>query len=595
MIRFARLFARLDQTTSTNLKVNAMAEYFKVTPPEDAAWAVFFLTGRRLKRLISGLDIRDWVLDVTGFEMWMLEECYSVVGDGAETAALILDQAAWGPKNNRARPGSPASRTSSDRDTNPAAIPLSTWLTDRILPLRQLDPATQRARVMDWLLSLDRWQRFILLKLLTGELRLGVSQTLVVRALAQAAGLPTTTIAARLMGDWQPTAEWFSSLMAHGETADDRSRPYPFYLASPLEDDVTTLGDLSAWQVEWKWDGIRAQVVKRGGTVHLWSRGEELITHRFPEIAAAATRLPDGTVLDGEVLAFRDNRPLPFSALQQRIGRQKQVAQLARTVPVVFMAYDLLEADGRDVRSEPLSWRRNALEQTIATAANRVAEPHTSPPGLEPDGLLPFADPDRRAHADESRKGVLRVSPIVRAESWESLASLRKESRARGVEGFMLKRLDSPYGVGRKRGDWWKWKIDPYTIDAVLIYAQPGSGKRASLLTDYTFGLWDNGELVPVAKAYSGLSNEEIAELDRWIRRHTRERFGPVRHVEPVHVFELGFEAIAPSSRHRSGVAVRFPRMLRWRKDKPASEADTLDALKRLLHQDAPPDSKAPA
>ena len=529
MIEFARLFERIDHTTSTNAKVDAMAEYFAGAPPDDAAWAAFFLTGRRLKRLIPSASIRDWTLAATGFEEWMIGECYSVVGDGAETAALMLDQV-----------------TSSDVRAAESAT-LTDWVVNRILPLKQLDAVEQRTRVTEWLLSLDRWQRFTLLKLLTGELRVGVSQTLVVRALAQAAQLPTTTIAARLMGDWQPAAEWYASLMAQGETAEDRSRPYPFYLASPLEDDVATLGVPADWLIEWKWDGIRAQLIRRGEGVHLWSRGEELITHRFPEIAAAATRLPEGTVLDGEVLAFRDDRPLPFSALQQRIGRQKLVAQMVRAVPVVFMTYDVLEHEGRDVRGEPLSWRRSTLEQLIREAS------------------------------------VLRTSVRVDVDNWQELATLRAESRERGVEGFMLKRLDSAYGVGRKRGDWWKWKIDPYTIDAVLIYAQPGSGKRASLLTDYTFGLWDEGTLVPVAKAYSGLSNDEIAELDRWIRRHTRERFGPVRHVEPVHVFELGFEAIAASSRHKSGVAVRFPRMLRWRKDKPASEADTLETLRALL------------
>jgi DNA ligase-1 len=544
VIEFARLFERIDHTTSTNAKVDAMAEYFTAAPPADAAWAVFFLTGRRLKRLIPSASIRDWTLAATGFDEWMIGECYSVVGDGAETAALMLDQVA--------RPASVAG----------PGFGLAVWVNDRILPLKQLDPGMQQVQVNEWLLSLDRWQRFTLLKLLTGELRVGVSQTLVVRALAQAADLPTTTIAARLMGDWQPTAEWYAALMARGETAEDRSRPYPFYLASPLEEDITTLGDPNGWLIEWKWDGIRAQLIRRGdgrgpqradsarwgaGGVHLWSRGEELITHRFPEIAAAATRLPDGTVLDGEVLAFRDDRPLPFSALQQRIGRQKLVAQMVRAVPVVFMTYDVLEHEGRDVRGEPLSWRRAALEDLLREAS------------------------------------VLRTSARVHVKDWQELTTLRGESRARGVEGFMLKRLDSAYGVGRKRGDWWKWKIDPYTIDAVLIYAQPGSGKRASLLTDYTFGVWDEGTLVPIAKAYSGLSNEEIGELDKWIRRHTRERFGPVRHVEPVHVFELGFEAIAPSSRHKSGIAVRFPRMLRWRKDKPAAEADTLDAVKKLL------------
>ena len=379
-------------------------------------------------------------------------------------------------------------------------------------------------------------------------MRVGVSQTLVVRALAQAANLPAPSIAARLMGEWTPAADWYTALLSHERTDDDASKPYPFFLASPLEDPVETLGAIGDWLIEWKWDGIRAQLVRRGGAVHLWSRGEELITHRFPEIAAAATHLPDGSVLDGEVLAFRDDRPLPFSALQQRIGRQKQVAQLVRAVPVVFMIYDVLEDGGVDVRERPLEERRARLVERLA--------------------------------ADS---GVLRASPAVPAESWEVLAAMRAESRARGVEGFMIKRRSSAYGVGRRRGDWWKWKIDPYTIDAVLIYAQPGSGRRASLLTDYTFGVWDRGELVPIAKAYSGLSNEEIAEMDRWIRRHTRERYGPVRHVEPVHVFELGFEAIAASSRHRSGIAVRFPRMLRWRKDKKAEEADTLDAVRALL------------
>jgi DNA ligase-1 len=305
--------------------------------------------------------------------------------------------------------------------------------------------------------------------------------------------------------------------------------------------------------------------------VHLWSRGEELITERFPEISNAAAGLPDGTVLDGEVLAFRDDRPLPFSALQQRIGRQLQVARKARDVPVVFMAYDVLEIDGRDIRPTPLASRRQQLEE-IVNALEAPAAPTT-----RGDLLLPFEDGGARAQSP------IRLSPVLALESHDALARVRTESRERGVEGLMIKRLTSSYGVGRKRGDWWKWKIDPFTIDAVLIYAQPGSGKRASLLTDYTFGLWDNGELVPVAKAYSGLTNDEILEMDRWIRRHTVERFGPVRHVEPVHVFELGFEAIARSSRHRSGVAVRFPRMLRWRKDKLADEADALETLQRLI------------
>jgi ATP-dependent DNA ligase len=530
LIRFSALYDAIDRTTSTNAKVKAMAGYFATAPHADAAWVVFFLTGRRLKRLVPSAAIRDWALAATGLEPWLLEECYAVVGDGAETVALVLDQL---PPAESQAPHS-----------------LAKWVEERLLVLRDADPPTQQARVTGWLRSLDRLQRFILLKLITGEFRVGVSQTLVVRALAQASNLPPTTVAARLMGEWTPTAEWFASLLSHEQSDEDRSRPYPFYLASPLEGSPESLGNITDWMVEWKWDGIRAQLVRRGGQVHLWSRGEELITHRFPEIAAAATHLPDGTVLDGEVLAFRDGAPLLFSALQQRIGRQKQVAQMVRAVPVVFMTYDILEDRTTDIRPLPQDERRRRLTALV--------------------------------HGES--EGVIRPSPLIDAETWAALAHLRDESRTRGVEGMMLKRRSSAYGVGRKKGDWWKWKIEPYTIDAVLIYAQPGSGRRASLLTDYTFGVWDAGELVPIAKAYSGLSNEEIDEMDRWIRRHTRERFGPVRHVEPVHVFELGFEGIARSPRHRSGIAVRFPRMLRWRRDKKPQDADTLDNVRILLN-----------
>ena len=534
---FALLYDSIDSTTSTNAKVAAMAAYFRTAPKADAAWAVFFLTGRRLKRLLQYALIHEWTMAATGIESWLVEECYSVVGDGAETAALLLDQ----------MPGTQA--PSDDASSTTPSLSLAEWVENRILRLKELDPAAQQSAVTSWWRSLDRLERFILLKLLTGEFRVGVSQTLVVRALAQASGLETPIVAARLMGDWTPTSEWFERVLAQEHTDDDRSRPYPFCLAAPLEGDVDALGDVADWQVEWKWDGIRAQLIRRGDAVHLWSRGEELITHRFPEITAAATHLPDGTVLDGEVLAFKDDRPMPFSALQQRIGRQKQVAQMSRAVPVVVMTYDILESDGVDIRSRPQSERRALLEALL----------------------------------DAHGGGVLRPSPTLAETSWSALAELRTQSRSLGVEGLMIKRLTSSYGVGRKRGDWWKWKIEPYSVDAVLIYAQPGSGKRASLLTDYTFGVWHEGALVPFAKAYSGLSNDEIGEADRWIRRHTTERFGPVRHVEPVQVFELGFEGIAESSRHKSGIAVRFPRMLRWRKDKKAEDADTLETVRSLL------------
>ncbi len=570
MRRFARLFALVDQTTSTNAKVAAMADYFASAPPADAAWAVYFLTGRRLTRLVPHAAVGRWARAATGVDEWLLHECYAVVGDGAETAALVLDQLP-------SAAATPAGDGAPDED-------LAQWIEARLLPLRLLTPDEQDARVLAWVGGLDRWQRLVLFKLVTGELRLGVSQTLVVRALAETAAVPRATIAARLTGDWTPSAEWYERLRRAETTNEDRSRPYPFYLASPIDSggpgpgvELTDADGRSLWLAEWKWDGIRAQIVTRAGRVLVWSRGDELITDRFPEVAAAATALPDDTVLDGEILAFRDERPLPFAALQRRIGRRAQIARQARDVPVVFMAYDLLEDGGEDIRAMPLTARRERLDARLAAIAGRAAPPPATGHGTTP--LLPF-ETDAPSAGD-----VLRISPLVPAVSWEALARLRATSRAEGVEGLMLKRRDSPYGVGRKRGDWWKWKIDPFTIDAVLIYAQPGSGKRASLLTDYTFGLWDAGELVPVAKAYSGLSNEEIAELDRWIRRHTVERFGPVRHVEPVQVFELGFEAVAASARHRSGVAVRFPRMLRWRKDKPAHEADTLEALKERVRR----------
>jgi DNA ligase-1 len=532
MRRFSALYEAIDRTTSTNAKVAALAAYFRDAPPGDAAWATFFLTGRRLKRVVPSAGLRQWAQEVTGIPDWLLAECYSAAGDFAELVALALDTVPSGPPE--------------------PDLPLATWVEDRIVPLQKADPATQRAMVASWWRALPRAERFLLNKLLTGEFRVGVAQTLVERALAQAAGIEPTRVAARLMGEWMPSAAWFEGVISGEPGAADPSQPYPFFLAAPLEGAAADLGPLADWLIEWKWDGIRAQLVRRHGQTWLWSRGEELITHRFPEITAAATHLPDGTVLDGEVLAFAGDRPLPFSALQQRIGRQKQVAQVMRAVPVVFVVYDILERDGSDVRAEPLSSRREALTDL-----------------LEP----------RAAAAP----GVLRVSEEVRVSSWDELAALRLESRARGVEGFMIKRRDAEYGVGRRKGAWWKWKIDPLTVDAVLIYAQPGNGRRASLLTDYTFGVWDQGALVPVAKAYSGLSNAEIEEVDKWIRRHTKERHGPVRSVEPVQVFELGFEAIAASSRHKSGIAVRFPRMLRWRQDKPAAEADTLDSLKKLI------------
>jgi DNA ligase-1 len=546
MNRFADLYDAIDRTTSTNAKVAALVAYLRDAPPADAAWALFFLTGRRLKRHLPTRLMHAWTLELTGLPEWLVEESYAIAGDFAEAIALLIDRRVT-PTTlvvAASRSGLPFDEPQPTVvDDRVDGVSLAEWIESRILPLRDMDDEVRRAHVVTWWSRLERREVFLLNKLLTGEFRVGVSHTLVVRAVARLASLTTATVEHRLMGNWEPSADAFRALIAPEGPGDDPSRPYPFCLASPFEGDVPTLGDREAWLAEWKWDGIRAQLIHREGQVFLWSRGEELITDRFPEIAAAARGLAAGSVLDGEILAFGDGAPRPFADLQHRIGRQRQVREMAADVPVVFLAYDVLEHEGLDIRDRPLRERRRHL---VAL-------------------------------------GPIRISEAVEGETWEALAQRRAESRARHVEGLMLKRWTSPYRPGRRRGDWWKWKIDPFTVDAVLIYAQPGSGRRASLFTDYTFGVWDRDELVPVAKAYSGLSDEEIDELDRWIRRHTTERFGPVSAVDPVHVFELGFERIARSTRHRSGLAVRFPRILRWRRDKTPREADTLEALERLI------------
>jgi DNA ligase-1 len=551
--RFADLYDAIDRTMSTNAKVAALVAYLSAAPPSDAAWALFFLTGRRLKRLLPSRLLHEWTLEITGVPEWLAHEAYSAVGDYAEAIALMIDGRVQ-PISARELVRTPAPGTqgalfeqpSAAADEQVADLTLTAWIENRILPLREADDEERRVRVLQWWSRLERRELFLLNKLLTGEFRVGVSHTLVVRAVAQIASLPTAVVEHRLMGTWEPSAEAFVTLVGPEGPGDDPSRPYPFCLASPLEDPVESVGPRDEWLVEWKWDGIRAQLIHREGQVFLWSRGEELITERFPEVATAGRHLPRGTVLDGELLAFADDKPMPFSELQQRIGRQRRVSEVAAGIPVVFLAYDALEDGGVDIRERPLRERRNRL---IALTDGRD----------------------------------IRLSEEVSAPTWEDLAVLRHASRERGVEGLMLKRWTSGYRPGRKRGDWWKWKIEPFTMDAVLIYAQPGSGRRATVFTDYTFAVWHDGELVPVAKAYSGLSDEEIDELDRWIRRHTTERFGPVSAVEPLHVFELGFEAIARSTRHKSGIAVRFPRILRWRRDKPIEEADSLETVRALL------------
>ncbi len=532
MKRFAALYRELDRSTATNDKRAALISYFQQAPALDAAWALFLLSGGKItsarQRIAGSAELRRWVSEESGIPDWLVDDSHDQVGDLAETLALLID----------------------DPATNAADVALSDWIEQRLLPVANQPEAVRREQVVGAWHTLGFDERLLFNKLLTGALRVGVSQRLVQQALATMSGVEIARIAQRMLGNWTPSADLLQRLLSVEELAEDRQQPYPFFLASPLEGAPDALGPINDWLLEWKWDGIRLQLLRRGGEVALWSRGEERLDGRFPEIEAAAMALPDGTVIDGELMAWRDGEPLPlpFAALQTRIQRRKPGPKSLRDAPARVLAYDLLECAGCDFRQQPLHQRREQLRQLLHTL-------------------------------DDAR---IQLSPVPAAADWEQAARLRDSARTRGVEGLMLKRAQSAYQGGRRRGDWWKWKIDPLTIDAVLIYAQAGHGRRSALYTDYTFGLWDDGKLVPVAKAYSGLDDKEILALDRWIRAHTTERFGPVRAVVAHHVFELGFEAVNRSGRHKSGIAVRFPRILRWRQDKPASEADHLDALKAL-------------
>ncbi|HZI74487.1 MAG TPA: ATP-dependent DNA ligase [Gemmatimonadales bacterium] len=538
MRAFAELFAALDQTTGINEKIGALVRYFRSAPPADAAWAVHFLSGRRPKRLVGSRKLAGWAAQEAGVQEWLFDESYHQVGDLAETITLIL----------------PDSGASSE-------LPLSFWV-ERLLGLRGEDEDVQREVVVGSWRELDRRERLVWNKLITGSFRVGASQRLVVRALSQLSAVDEGVIAHRLMGSWEPTPEFFDRLTAPDTRDADASRPYPFFLAYPLEAEPAELGETSDWIAEWKWDGIRAQLVHRSDRTFLWSRGEELLDGRFPELEQAGALLPEGTVLDGEVLPWVDGAPLPFAQLQRRIGRKNLGQAILDEVPAALIAYDLLEEHSVDLRPLPFDERRRRLAALLETVPS---------------------------------SGRLLLSPEIRFESWEQLAQFRQQARNDGAEGIMLKRRSSSYGVGRRRGDWWKWKVDPLTVDAVLIYAQPGSGKRAGLFTDYTFGIWEGQHLVPFAKAYSGLTDEEIRQIDRFVRRNTLEKFGPVRTVKPELVFELHFEGIQPSTRHKSGIAVRFPRMARWRTDKKAEEADTIETVRGLLRTSSPPSPPSPS
>jgi DNA ligase-1 len=546
--QFTDLYWRLDGTTSTNEKVTALRDYFAAAPHEDAAVALGVLSGGRQGRAVSLALLRQWAAESAGLPAWLVEECYAHVGDLAETIALVLPP-----------PSAEAERV----DLGLAACMQST-----VHALQQAEDDTARRAIVErvWQRLAAR-ERIVWHKLLTGGCRVGVSKTLVARALAEVAGLDPAVMAHRLMGRPIETAEQFAALLSPDETEADSRRPYPFFLASPLEGDVAALGPVTDWQAEWKWDGMRAQVVRRGDDAAIWSRGEELVNEAFPEIVAAAVAIPAGTVLDGELLAVRDCHLLPFASLSRRASRRRVTKQVLAEIPCVFVAYDLLEAEGQDLRNEPLAHRRALLEQLVPHSFTHLLDTATSFPESTP----------------EDRPRRLFLSPCVTGDSWDALAAARGTSRQRGVEGLMLKRRVSPYAVGRTRGDWWKWKIEPLEIDAVLLYAQAGHGRRAGLHTDYTLGVWQGDRLVPIAKAYSGLSDAEIVEVDRIVRATTLEKHGPVRVVQPTLVFQLSFEGVSRSTRHKSGVAVRFPRIARWRRDKEPQDAGRLADIERLI------------
>ncbi|MFL1492277.1 ATP-dependent DNA ligase [Pseudomonas antarctica] len=543
MKAFAELYANLDATTSSNAKLAALQAYFRHAPPADAAWAVYFLSGGRPRQLVPTRLLRDMATEASGIEPWLFEESYQSVGDLAETISLLLPQSSYTSEHG-----------------------LAVWLEEKLLPLRGLPPLELAERLPALWSQLDQPSLMVCIKLITGSFRVGVSKLLVTRALAAMADLDSKRVAQRLVGytdlSNRPTGEGYLKLIA-AESSDEHAQrggqPYPFFLAhglaQPVEQFDVALGSPADWQVEWKWDGIRAQLVKRDGRLWVWSRGEELVTERFPELHSLASGLPDGTVIDGEIVVWKDTVQ-PFALLQQRIGRKTLSKKVLEDAPVAVLAYDLLEHQGDDWRNHTKAERRAKLEQVI----------------------------------ERCNQAVLRPSPLLTGTSWADLAEQREDSRRLGVEGMMLKAKDGLYGVGRTKdmGVWWKWKVDPFSVDAVLIYAQRGHGRRASLYSDYTFAVWDGPPgpertLVPFAKAYSGLTDEEMRKVDAIVRKTTVEKFGPVSSVTPSMVFELGFEGIALSKRHKSGIAVRFPRMLRWRQDKAVDEADNLATLQDLL------------
>lgn len=563
---FAELVSEISGTTKTNDKLDSLVNYFATAPEKDRVWVIALFSGRRPKRVVNSTLLWNWCIEIAGIPAWLFAECYHTVGDLAETISLLLPETVMEPadllvsteeqpslKDNNKPDKMPGFIVSSEEQPSLNSAGLApgslSYFLEKFIQLEKQDEQIRKNFILRSWHNMNRNERFVFNKLITGNFRIGVSQKTMVNALAKTVTLSPSIIAHRISGNWDPVTTGFEDLLSESSLSIDFSKPYPFYLAYAFEAELDTLGEPGEWQAEWKWDGIRGQIVKRNGEIFVWSRGEELMTDKFPEYQALTQLLPDGLVLDGEIIPSREGKPLPFAILQTRIGRKNISKKQLEEAPICFFCYDLLEFEGRDWREESMETRRKKLEEIVGSVHHKA----------------------------------LLLSPVIEFSTWHELAALRAQARDMTSEGLMLKRKSSIYQVGRKRGDWWKWKIDALTIDAVMIYAQKGSGRRSNLYTDYTFAVKDGEKLVPFTKAYSGLTDKEFGQVDAFVKRNSIEKFGPVRTVKPELVFEIAFEGIAASNRHKSGVALRFPRISRWRKDKKADEINTIEDLKEML------------
>lgn len=524
---FADLVSEISTSTKTNEKIQSLVDYFAIAPDADKVWVIAIFSGRRPRRAVNSRLMREWCIEMANIPEWLFNECYHTVGDLSETLALLL----------------PYAKNGDQKTEN-----LSNYL-EKFISIEKEDESIRKNFIVNSWQQMNKNERFVFNKFITGSFRIGVSQKTIVNALAKVVELSPSVIAHRISGNWDPVTTTFKELLSENVSLSDFSKPYPFYLAYAIDGDVENLGNINEWQAEWKWDGIRGQIIKRNNELFVWSRGEELMTDKFPEYFILKDLLPDGVVLDGEIIPAEQGKPLPFAVLQTRIGRKNISKKQLQEAPISFFAYDLLEYNYEDWRGKSLTERRKKLEEILTPIKNNA----------------------------------IQISEIIHFNSWNELAELRKKSREMNSEGIMLKRKNSNYKVGRKRGDWWKWKIDPLTIDCVMVYAQKGSGRRSNLYTDYTFAVKEGDKLVTFTKAYSGLTDKEFAQIDNFVKRNSIEKFGPVRTVKPELVFEIAFEGIAASNRHKSGVALRFPRMSRWRKDKTVDEINTMDDLKEML------------